>query len=58
MNRGMAMDAIDRIDFGLYMDICAEQARKGGQHPAGDPAEGGGETVLLTRTTIDKVKGW
>lgn len=52
------MDAIDRIDFGLYMDVCAEQARRGALHAHGEPDEGGGETVLLTRTTIDKVKGW
>lgn len=59
----MPMDAIDRMDFGLYMDIAADRARRKQRGPQGRGAEtqrpGTGEnTLTLKRGTIDQIKGW
>ena len=57
------MDAIDRMDFGLYMDIAADRARRK-QHGAqgrgvdAQRAGGGGNVFALKRGTIDQIKGW
>lgn len=57
------MDAIDRMDFGLYMDIAADRARRRPQDEGNGGADtqqsGSGKNVLmLRRGTIDQIKGW
>lgn len=57
------MDAIDRMDFGLYMDIAADRARRKqrgaqGRGANAQRAGGGGNVFALKRGTIDQIKGW
>ena len=59
----MPMDAVDRTEYGLYMQVVRERAarriRKGKKHPeAAAPAAdgaGGGNVVYLRRGFIDDV---
>ena len=51
------MDAIDRMDFGLYMEIAAQRARRRGRCIK-EPAAQNGQFVQLRRGTIDQLAGW
>lgn len=60
MENGIGMRQIDEMDFGLYMDIIADRARRRGRKKEAAPApvKGGEQNVIeLRRGTIDEIFG-
>ncbi len=60
MENGIGMRQIDEMDFGLYMDIISDRARRRGRkkEAAPAPAKGVDQNVIeLRRGTIDEIFG-
>ena len=55
MENGISMEEIDRMDFGAYMEILSEHARREDARQDDARRDGGKGATVYRRGTIDEI---